>query len=361
MAVTSEDWVKAGTPTDPPVTSSTPAPDPTPAAPAAEPAAASASPAAPAAPAPASAGEAAGAAAAAAAQAGASPAEQAAAAQQAADDFILGRVGNTEFKIPKNLELPWKRGNESGFTPIGEIQADGMRSKDYTQKTMALAEERRQFELNRRAELAKVEAEKQWLAEERERQMKAFSSPEEQAQYEAFLERYRNDPYFKKYVDDARDGRIRAAVDTAVESYHAEEALVTEANAIADAVREIGAKYPGIDHNEVMRAYGRDLEANQVEISRQAIESYFTREQANREKFTAPIRGEMEALKQQVAALTEQLKAAAHNDTTRQAMARTQNPVGAPAGGAPAAPSTAAANLKGNTLPDRSREWSRIR
>lgn len=376
MPLSSSDWIKAGTPDTAPVTTSTPAPaatpaaDPAPAAatsPSPAPAAGTAAPApaastpTPAAPPATTASQAADNAAAAAAAAGASPAAQQAAADKAADDFIMGRVGTTEFKIPKGLEIPWKRGTESGFTPLSQVQTEHMLHRDYSAKTMELAAARRQMELDQRTRAAELEAERKIIAEERERQLKALGSPEEQANYEAYLERYRNDPYFKQQVDDARAGRVRAARDEAVDSYHAEEALVTEAQAVHNAIHEIARSYPGIDPEEITRAYARDLQSNSVPLTRDAIESYFKREQATRDKIAAPFRSEVDSLRAEIATLKEQHSAAAHNDNTRKAMARAQNNVGAPAGGAPAAPANPSANLKGTTLADRSREWSRNR
>jgi hypothetical protein len=338
-----ETWIKDGTTATAPVTDTTPAPVETP------PVAVAATPAN----APASAADAA----AQATAAGATPAE----AAKAAQEFIEGRVGDAPFQIPKNLQIPWKRGNETGFESIEDVQRRGMFERDYRIKTSEVATQRRQLEQQQRVLTARIGAQEQWNTEQAEQAARAYATPEDQAQYEQFLDAYRTNPQFKQMVDDAREARIMGAERAAIQELHTSEALQAEAQAVASAIEHIGTKYPGVDPNLIRERYARALQLDELPLSEQAIEHLYKQEAQAASRYTAPLHSELEALKATVASLQSGQAAAAHNDKTRQSIERTKNPVGAPAGGnapAPAAPST---TLKGSTMQERSREWAKLR
>jgi hypothetical protein len=347
---TPAEWITSGTPTEVPVTTSTPdlsaapAPEPVVAAPVdtSTPASVSAD------------------ATAAAAAAGATPVEAAAAGAQAAQDFIEGRVGEQPFQIPKGLQIPWKRGTETGFESIEQVQARGMFERDYRIKTAQLADQRRQMEVERRVEAARNAALQQAYEEQQARIKAAYDSPEEQARHEAFLQQYRNDPYFKKTVDDALQGRVLAAERTAVSEFEAQEAQLGAAQQVANTIAAIGQQYPDVDPDYVRDRYSRALQFENAPLSQAAIESIYREEAARIANARAPLSAELERLRAEVASIRTGQAADAHNSTTRQQITRATNPVAAPVGGTPPAPVPPVRNLNGRTLADRSREWSRL-
>jgi hypothetical protein len=348
---TPAEWITSGTPTEVPVTTSTPdlsaapAPEPVVAAPVdtSTPASVSAD------------------ATAAAAAAGATPVEAAAAGAQAAQDFIEGRVGDQPFQIPKGLQIPWKRGAEAGFEPVEEVQRRGMFERDYRIKTEQLARQRRELEVQQRVETARNEALRLSYEEQQARIKAAYDSPEEQARHEAFLTQYRNDPYFKKLVDEAQQGRVLAAERTAVSEFETQEAQVEAAQQVHSAIVTIGQQFPDVDPEVVRERYSRALQFENAPLSKAAIESIYRDEATRIERARAPLATELAELRAQIASLQSGQAASAHNATTRQQINRAVNPVAAPVGGTPPAPVAPAASLTGRTLSDRGREWSRLR
>lgn len=349
---TAQEWIADGTPTAAPVTTETPVIEtPVEATPvvAAEPAA------------PATAESVATDATAAATAAGATPAEAAAAGAQAAQDFIEGRLGDQPFQIPKGLQIPWKRGNETGFESIEEVQRRGMFERDYRIKTSELAAQRRQMEIDSRVQAARNEALRKAYEEQQERVKAAYASPEEQARHEAFLNQYRDDPHFRKIVDDAQKGRVLEAERAALTEYENEQATVDMAQQVSHAIDQIGQNYPDVDPSFVRQRYAEALQNDTMPLSAAAIESLFKQEAARVAAYRGPLQRELEALRADLASLRTGQAAEAHNTTTRTAMARAASPVAAPIGGTPPAPVAPAANLQGRTLHDRSREWGKLR
>lgn len=349
------DWIRDGSTADTPVTSSTP--DLNAAPPVETPSAAVETPTVDTTPA--TAADAGQQAAAAAADQGASPEQQAAAAAAAVQEFIEGRVGDQPFQVPKNLMLPWKRGSEEGFVTIDEIRSAHMFERDYRIKTAQVAEERRQAEMQLTIERARLQAQMKALEEEREFATRAYADPEEQRRYEAHLEQYRTNPFYKQAFDQANKGRLLEAEQTAVRELQEQEALVGEAAAVWTTIQSLGAKYPGVDPDVVRTRYAAALQADQLPLSEQAIEHVYRTVADEASRYTAPLTAELEALRAKVAALETRGAAETHNDKTRTAITRAQNPVGQPVGGAPPAPVVPSRNLSGLTLRDRTSEWAR--
>ena len=295
--------------------------------------------------------------AAAAAAAGSTPAEVA----QAVQEFIEGKLGDQPFQIPKGLQIPWKRGAEQGFVSIEEAQKGMMMEKDYRIKTTQLAEQRRAFEIDKRVSDARSAASEAWNQNERNRVAKAYESPEEQGRHEAFLAQYRSDPHFKAMVDKAHTADIMTAERGAVQEYEQHEALQYEANAVADAIVSIGKNYPNVDADQIRQQYAMALQADQLPLSAAAIEHLYKQETEKANRYAAPLRSELDALRAEMAKVRDAQAAGAHNATTRTSINRATNPVAAPAGGSPPAPIAQARTLSGATQADRAREWSRLR
>lgn len=289
--------------------------------------------------------------------AGATAAETAAAVQE----FIEGRVGDQPFQIPKNVQIPWKRGNEQGFVSIEEAQREAMMGRDYRIKTAQLADQRRALEIEQRVSSARTAASEAWNESERSRVAKAYESPEEQARHEAFLASYRSDPHFKAMVDKAHRADIMTAEQGAINEYNQQEAIHAEANAVADAIVSIGQQFPGVDPALIRSQYATALQNDSLPLSPAAIEHLYKQESARATAYAAPLRSELDALKATLAQVQAAQAGKAHNETTRTSIQRATNPVAAPSGGNPPAPVAPARTLAGLTQAERSREWSRLR
>jgi hypothetical protein len=228
-------------------------------------------------------------------------------------------------------------------------------------KTAALAEERRAWEMSQRVEQARMKAVQEALAEEQRMAAEAYGDPEAQARYEAWLDQYRNNPQFRKTVEDARMGRAMAAEREELTKYQTMEALQAEVQATANAVYSIGQKYPTVDPEMARERYAQALQLDQLPLSEDAIEYVYQTLQQEATRYTQPLRSELDGIRAELAQLKQREAAMAHNAQTRAAVSRATQPIGAPLGGAPVSPAAQAVTLNGKTLADRSREWARLK
>jgi antirestriction protein len=284
-----------------------------------------------------------------------------AAVEQAVQDFIDAQLDGKPFQLPRNAAVPLKRGEEVEYVPIAELQKRGMLEKDYRAKTADLAAQRRQMEVQERVNAARIAAMETWQKEQQEFAAKAYQSPEDQARYESFIEQYRGNPAFKQMVDDAAAARVMQAERAAIDEVQGEDALKAEVQELYTAIQRTAEKFPGVDADQVRVAYARDLQTGATHVGVDAIESYFQREAEKRQSILGPVNTELDALKRQIATLSQQLQAQQHNEKTQLQIARATSPVAAPAGGQARDPKPAATQLKGRTLSERSREWGSLR
>lgn len=359
-----DDWIKDGTPTEAPVTSSTPVlPIETPAAVEAAPVVATPAapveiPAAPAAPPAADLATGAVQAAAEAAAQGATPAQQ----QQAAEEFIEAQLNGQPFQLPKGVMLPLKRGADVEWKPVEQVQKEGMLERDYRIKTAETRERERQFELQRKLFEARVAEQERIYKEQIERLNRANMSPEEQLKLATFAELAKNDPYFQQLLDDSVTGRVMQAERTVIQQEAEIESAIAEARALDQQIQQIATQYQ-VDPAVVRKRYSDALIANTAELSPQDIEQ-IARAEAQyadtiRTSAVSPLQQQIDALMAQVKSLTDAQAAAAHNATTQQAIDRSKQTVGAPlpSAGVPT-PAPAATKITGATLAERSRSWA---
>lgn len=379
MAKTSEDWVKDGTPSETPVTSSTPDLSPsstTPTPPAAEtkPAAEAKPPAERKAATRDWANRKPDSAAPAAKTAEAAPAVGQSAAEQAAEtleEMLEGQLDGRPFqlKYPKGVRVPLKRGEEVEYVPLDAAIRGAMMEKDYRAKTSEFAEQRRSFEAQQKqftrdlaVERARLKAQQDYLEEQAQFAQKAHEDPEEEARYLQHIQAYRTNPHYKKMVDDAVTGRMMTAERNVQNEEVFREELKAGAAQLWSDIQEMGKKYPTVDPDRVRVMYAEDLQAERVSVGRETVEEYFKREAGEHTRLLSPLQTQIAELNAKLEAAlkaqTDAAAAAAHNDNTRQKIERTLSPVGAPAGGAPGG-TPAKPQLTGKTLRARSQEWSR--
>jgi hypothetical protein len=282
--------------------------------------------------------------------------ETVAAAATEQEEFIEGMYKGQPYKIPKFVELPLERKGVKTFASIEKIRETGMFEQDYRIKRAEEAAAARNADLAVRAANARaLEAEK--IAQERADQVKtAMGSPEEREKYEGFVYQYNNNESFRKTVDDAREGRLMKAEAAVYSDEELQTAMQTEADKIRATITDFGQKYPRVDPEVVRMNYSRDLQGEAPPpISTEAIEWYYKQEDAKAARVAAPLESELGTLKAQVASLLAAQAAGAHNSKTERQIARTVNPVAAPASGSPPAP--VVPKITGKTTEERTQSW----
>lgn len=329
-------WVADGTPTQEPVTTETPAPEPV-REPESQPSAESSPPA---------------------------PAQEPA----VAPEMFVGRVGEQEFKVPVNFEIPLKRGDEIEWVPVGEAQKRGMLEKDYRAKTTDLSTQRQQLErqVAEANAIAQRHAARERLLAERERRIQEMvRDPEGLEQYNEHLEQYRNNPIYRKAIDDSLDAELlKADTQVSQELQYAEAVDAAAAQAVTW-IDEIGQRpeFAGVDKSRVRETYARELQQQSARFDPTEVERIFRSEAKYRQQVLedSPLRRELEELKAQVAAQKAQQQASVHNQTVQNAIARARTPNVAPAG-APSAPApkpNASPIFGRDQLEDRISAWNR--
>lgn len=273
-------------------------------------------------------------------------AAQAAAAGQTVAEFLEARLNGQPYQLPKGVELPWKRGNETGFVSVEELQKRDMLERDYRLKTAALAEQKRSYEAMQRqiaAEQARVKAREAYLAEQEEQARQAFKDPGELQRWHDHLQRYQSDPHYRRAWDDSLRVRETEAELSVYREAEEQQAVIDTATQLAAEVeRIVTTEFPGVDVALVRERYAQALMAGQADMSEMAIRHFAKQEAAVAERVTQPLRSELDEMRKELAALKKErelaAQAAQHNATTSHALNRAAAPNVAPAGGAPPAP-----------------------
>jgi hypothetical protein len=342
---TKDEWIADGTLDTAPVTAATPAVEATPAAtPAVAPEATPAAAAAPATPA-------------------AAPAVPAAPpAPTVVQEFIEAQLDGKPFQLPKGVMLPLKRGDTIEYEPVDVVQSRGMLERDYRIKTGQVAEERRQLALEAAKLSARMKALEGFKSDQLTRLNTIPTTPEEQAKAIALAELSKNDPFFQKLFEDAEQGRVLSAEREVEEQQVEAERQVAIVNLIENDIARFSTQY-GVDAARLRDRYSAELTAGHAELHPSALEALARQEAQYRQSVAdsavAPIQSKLDELLARVSAFEAAQAAADHNASTKQAIARAANPVGAPppAVGAPV-PTSAASKISGATMMERSNSWA---
>jgi len=287
---------------------------------------------------------------------GATPAE----AQQAAVDYIEALLDDGKpFRIPKTAKLAWEHKGERFESTIEDMQRmdreDRLRQKDWTRKTMALADDRRRDQAERGEwERQRVAQEARFEALERERKsfLEAQLDPAARERLDRHLDAMANDPEYKRRWERGLEADAHAAVDAFDAQQHVEretQAIISDAQ---EYIEQNAAKYPGVDPMDVESIYAEQWQrASRLEDPRERqaridqlrkpvfVDAIYKHEAQRIERVTAPLKGEMDALKKQLAAIEAERRTDQQNTETAAAIARSKgSKVGVPAGAAPAPP-----------------------
>lgn len=149
-------------------------------------------------------------------------------------------------------------------------------------------------------------------------------------------ERMETDPDYRQRWDESEEFRIRQRMD----AYSDEVAEVEETSAISDRIGQYIAaecqKYPGVDPDRVRTLYARALQAGAfTRMHADDVDQVIRDEVAVIERGRAPVAGELETMRRQIADLQAQLAASSANARVVDAVDRAARPrVAVPARGA---------------------------
>src|SRR3990167_5115138 len=229
---------------------------------------------------------------------------------------------------PKTAKLAWEHKGERFESTIEDMQRmdreDRLRQKDWTLKTMALADDRRRDQAERGEwERQRVAQEARFEALERERKsfLEAQLDPAARERLDRHLDAMANDPEYKRRWERGLEADAHAAVDAFDAQQHVEretQAIISDAQ---EYIEQNAAKYPGVDPMDVESIYAEQWQrASRLEDPRER-------------------QARMDPLKKQLAAIEAERRTDQQNTETAAAIARSKgSKVGVPAGAAPAPP-----------------------
>lgn len=276
------------------------------------------------------------------------------------EEFLEVMRGDKPYQIPKDLMLPWKRGNESGFSPITEVLKSPFFEKDYRAKTAVTAEEKRQNAIER----ARNTAEKEAIAAEREQIRAAMLDPEKLNAYNEHFEQMQKNPVYRANVELALKQRVTEAelnvrLDEERESVNREAA-----QNLYTTIVETAKEYPGVDPDRVRQIYAKGLVSGDIkEITEESIHQVYRQEADYTKQVVGPLQGRLAELEAQIAKLTAPTAIAAHNATTDKKLAQLKAaPVIVATGNGTAVgtsnPPTQFKPFTDKEYPDKQREWA---
>lgn len=265
---------------------------------------------------------------------------------------IEGRLNGQPFKLPANLELPWKRGNETGFASIEQIRKEHMLERDYRMRTSELAEQRRAFESERQQqaiELEKyrrqMEVERQFVERENQRMMQALTDPDPavREKYIRHLDALQNDPQYREAYQKSLKADAYEAVQAFEQEYSQEQQVQSILSDIQETAQALAAKYPTVDVQRAVSRYGQAVAEGRASLKVGDLEAIFQDEHQYLQRSVTPVMSELEALKAEIAALKQGTKATEHNQSVRSQIAKQTTARAVAAIGAAAPPNPAAA------------------
>lgn len=236
-------------------------------------------------------------------------------------EYLEARLGDEPYQLPKNIAVPWKRGNETGFAPISEVLSSFMMEKDYRQKTQTVAAERRAVE----AEKARVAAEKALFLEERGEFEGALKDPEKLQHWQNHYDQMLSNPVYRQNVEDARAKRMSDAELSVYRESEERQVIEETTQNLYSTIIELGSQYQGVDPERVRTIYAERLVAGAIpEITLESIHQVYKQEADYTQKVVSPLRGELDALKAELASLKTSRATVEHNAKTDAAIARTK-------------------------------------
>lgn len=242
---------------------------------------------------------------------------------------IEARLGEQVVKLREDTLIPV--GKDGKLVPLSELRRDPLLMADYTRKTQALAEQRREIERER----VEINA---WAERERANRERLFSAYaqggevlEKELRHQALLE---TDPDYRQRFEESESYRVQQQVREHESTTSTQAQAVDLAMQVRQYIREACAPYADVDPAEVEASYQMALERGQARLHRDDVDKVISRQRERAARVTSPLNKELEALRAELAQLRAEQSVQQGNAAVSEQIARSKAPpVGKPAAG----------------------------
>jgi hypothetical protein len=268
------------------------------------------------------------------------PADTAPATPEQTAELIKAMLGETEQPLRADLLIPLD--DKGNMVPLAELRQNGLRQADYTRKTQALAEQRRQIEQQARdlqLASATIEVMRKEQEEQQERLLKSQQDPEEYERYLRHITLMQSDPEYRGVWEQAQRGKIRDAQEAAEAQLSEVEQRQAITDDIARTAEEFAAlpEFAGIDIAEAVSVYGNRLSRGEATLRESDLRRAFEDLAARRVQIMSPLEKTVAELQATIATLQAEQAAAQTNQDLRSRIPSRTTPAPVP----PAAPNRA--------------------
>ena len=285
-------------------------------------------------------------------------------AEEVAQKFIEGKLGEETFQLPEGVLVPLERDGKTEYVAIEEVLKRGMMEQDYRHKTAELADSRRAFETSQATashERAKLEAKEKYLAEQENEIKAALSDPESAERFQQHLEMLRTNPMYKKTWEQGLANRETEAERDSLQA-EKDDRVVREASTTALGwIESLATEFEGVDQGRVATVYGQRLSAGQASLDISDVRSIYQAEADYLSRASEPLRDQLATLSAKIDGLTASQAAEEQNETTQHAVKRAKTTPVATGAGAPAKSTTTPGKFGPNELATKTQEWANVR
>jgi hypothetical protein len=288
---------------------------------------------------------------------------------EATVQMIEALLGDQTQSLRADLMIPLTIDGQRQLVPLSELQRGGMREADYTRKTQAIADARRQVaqqERELKIAAATVAKQNELMAQERERMMLTQNDPEEYQRYLNHVSLLQSDAQYREVWETAQRAKLRDVEDEVIATIDREEMQASIVDDIADTAQQFAAmtEFAGVQAADAIALYTNRLSSGQAELNTQSLRRAFADLAQQRATLIDPLRREMDDLKKTIAELSAARDADAINSTVRGQVPTRRTPAVVPTrqpnASAPVAPSdTGRPRRRTMSLEEAAEAWSR--
>ena len=284
-------------------------------------------------------------------------------------EYLEALLGEDKQQLRADLQLPVKINGETKHVSLSEITNGYQRTEDYTRKTMALANERRALEDQRKAihrESRTAEETRKLLTAEHEKLLAARQDPDKFSAHLEHIDRLANDPEYAETWQRAEKSRLRDVEDSVDQEMEQEAQTAQLVNEITDFAQGLSQldKYAGkVDVEAALALYDERLRQGTADLHSRHLRKAFDDVLTQRDRVVGPLETELQSIKAEMASLRAAQTADGHNAGVRgkvrasTAPGRRTPPVNRTAA-TPATGKPASARPAVETLQERSRAWA---
>lgn len=242
-------------------------------------------------------------------------------------------------KVRADLKVPWKRGTETGYHTLKELQEGGMRLQDYHASKRELAQQRRDFEEQR----IRTERRAQYLLDERKKFNEARRvGGDAWDRYQRHLDMLDADPDYAETIE-------KAALRMEDEAVHEHQGrvdhddrvsdIVSDArNYITDSIQKLGARGAGLNPKRVEQAFMHAMQTG-APLRTSTVDAIINEELEYHASILKPLQDQLAGMDQRLKDLAAMKDVEQHNTRVDNARERAGAKAGQPVNGSPPGPS----------------------